>query len=75
MAVVSAIGPSAAELNHILSRALLAMRAGETSHACAELATLGQAVYDLAHRAQLTPSQASRLIEAARRIRAVLACA
>jgi hypothetical protein len=75
MAIVSAIGPSAVGLNHILSRALVAVKAGQTSHACSELTTFGQAVYDLARRAQLTPAQASRLIDTAKRIKAVLACA
>lgn len=74
MAVVSAIGPSAAGLNHILNRALVAVRAGQTAHACGELAMFGQAVYDLARRGQLTQAQVGRLIDGAKRVRAVLAC-
>ena len=74
MAVVSGIGPSAAGLKPILNRALLAVKAGQTSHACDELATFAKAAYELARHAQLTPAQAKHLIDAARRIRAVLAC-
>ena len=74
MAVVSGIGPSAAGLKPILNRALLAVNEGETSRACNELATFAKAAYELARRGQLTPAQAKPLIEAAIRIRAVLAC-
>ncbi len=74
MAVVSGIGPSAAGLKPILNRALLAVNAGQTLHACNELATFAKAVYELARHAQLTSAQAKHLIDAAIRIRAVLAC-
>ena len=74
MAVVSAIGPSAADLNHFLDRALVDLQAHLTSHACNELTAFGKAVYDLALRGQMTPADAGRLIDAAKRIKAVLAC-
>lgn len=74
IAVVSGIGPSAAGLNPILNGALLAVQAGQTSHACDELATFTKAVYDMARHAQLTLSQAKHLMDTSRRIRAVLAC-
>lgn len=76
MGVVGTLGPPAVGLNFMLSRALRAVEAGQSSRACSELSTFVRTVYEFARppHAQLAPAQAHQLVSAARRIKAVLAC-